>query len=128
MDLFDDVFIDSIVIGVVCYAVSLSLAKLSAKNHKYEINANQELIAFGCANIFSSFFQSFLASGSLSRSAIQDKIGGKTQIAGLISCSVILIVLLFLGPTLHYLPKVSRFIYNYKDIVNNHTNIIYKNN
>jgi MFS superfamily sulfate permease-like transporter len=106
LDFIPDIFLDCLVIGIVCFAVSLSLAKIFAKKHKYKINANQELIALGTANIFSSFFLAYTASASLSRSTLQERIGCKTQIAGLVSCGVILTVLLFLAPFLYDLPKV----------------------
>jgi MFS superfamily sulfate permease-like transporter len=106
LDFIPDIFLDCLVIGIVCFAVSLSLVKIFSKKHKYEINANQELIALGTANVFSSFFLAYPASGALSRSTVQERIGGKTQIAGLVSCGVLLTVLLFLGPFLYETPKV----------------------
>ena len=39
--------------------------------------------------------------------AVQDNQGGKTQIAGLISCSLILVVLVAIGPYFKTLPNVS---------------------
>ncbi len=101
---------DSIVISIVAFAISLSLAKIFAKKNKYSVDANQELIAIGCSNLFSSMFSCYPCAASLSRSSVQDKTGGKTQIAGLVSCLVILIVLLFLGPLLFDLPKVNASI------------------
>lgn len=40
----------------------------------------QELIALGVSNIFTGSFQGFAASTALSRSAIQESTGGKTQV------------------------------------------------
>lgn len=40
----------------------------------------QELFAYGIVNITCSFFSSFVASASLSRSLVQDNVGGKTQV------------------------------------------------
>lgn len=40
----------------------------------------QELIAFGVSNIFGASFKSFAASTALSRSAVQESTGGKTQV------------------------------------------------
>jgi MFS superfamily sulfate permease-like transporter len=104
------IVIDSLVIAIVAFAVSLSLAKIYAKKHKYKIDANQELIALGTANIFSSLFACYPSSASLSRSSVQERTGGKTQVAGLVSCLFMLIFLLFLGPLLYHLPKVSIFL------------------
>ena len=44
-------------------------------------------------------------SASLSRSLIQQAVGGKTQIASLISCGLLLIVLLWIGPFFEQLPR-----------------------
>jgi len=40
----------------------------------------QELIAFGASNIFGGSFKSLVASTALSRSAVQESTGGKTQV------------------------------------------------
>lgn len=101
-----EVFVDSVILSIVCFAVSLSLAKIFAKKHNYEVRPNQELLALGSANIFSSFFLAYPSSAALSRSTLQEKAGGKTQIAGLVSSAIILTVLLLLAPYLYHLPKV----------------------
>lgn len=106
-DLMPSLFADSVILSIVCFAVSLSLAKIFAKKHNYRVDANQELVALGSANVFSSFFLAYPCSAALSRSTLQEKVGGKTQIAGLVSCAIILTVLLLLAPFLYHLPKVN---------------------
>ncbi|XP_033647482.1 pendrin-like isoform X2 [Asterias rubens] len=64
-----------------------------------------ELLAYGSCQIFGSFFNCFPVSASLSRSLVQDVSGGKTQLAGLISSLVVLLVLLLIGPLFTDLPK-----------------------
>lgn len=107
IDLFPDILFDTCILAIVCFAVSLSLAKIFAKKHKYSIDANQELIALGSSNVFASFFAAFRCSAALSRSTLQEKVGGRTQIAGLVSSAIILAVLLLFAPYLYHLPKVS---------------------
>lgn len=109
-DLMPNVFLDAVILSIVCFAVSLSLAKIYAKKHNYRVDANQELVALGSANLISSFFLSYPCSAALSRSTLQEKVGGKTQIAGLVSCGIILTVLLFLAPYLYHLPKVRHLL------------------
>ena len=58
-------------------------------------------------NIVGSFFSSFTAAGSLSRSSVQANAGGKTQLVGIISTGIILVVLAALGPLFYALPNVS---------------------
>lgn len=46
---------------------------------------SQELIAFGVSNIFGASFRAFAASTALSRTAVQESSGGKTQVRKRIS-------------------------------------------
>ena len=105
MDIAGKFLPDCIAIAIVSFTVCASLGKIYAKEHKYKVVPNQELIAMGAANIFSAFFACFPCSSSLSRSAVQSIAGGKTHIASLVSCLLLLIVLLFLAPLLYHLPK-----------------------
>lgn len=96
---------DAFAVAIVSYVIQLSLAKIFAKKYSYEINANQEFIAIGAGNLFSSFFSCFPMSVALSRSMVHDSVGGKTQLAGLISCGVVLVVLLAIAPLFQTLPN-----------------------
>lgn len=105
LDFVPRILPDSFAIAIVSFAISLSLAKIYAKKHKYKIVPNQELIAIGSANVISSFFGCYPCASSLSRSSVQERAGGKTQVTSLVSCVILLFVLLFLGPLLFHLPK-----------------------
>uniref|UniRef100_A0A8C1Y2A0 Solute carrier family 26 member 4 n=1 Tax=Cyprinus carpio TaxID=7962 RepID=A0A8C1Y2A0_CYPCA len=91
--------------AVVGYAVAVSVAKVYAAKHDYTVDGNQELIAFGVSNIFGGCFSSFVASTALSRTAVQESTGGKSQVAGIISALMVMIVILALGPFLQPLQK-----------------------
>ncbi|XP_043092509.1 pendrin isoform X2 [Puntigrus tetrazona] len=91
--------------AVVGYAVAVSVAKVYAAKHDYTVDGNQELIAFGISNIFGGCFSSFVASTALSRTAVQESTGGKSQVAGIISALMVMIVILALGPFLQPLQK-----------------------
>ncbi|NJN78612.1 MAG: STAS domain-containing protein, partial [Saprospiraceae bacterium] len=84
-------------------AVSIGTA-IQAKHKDFEIDANQELIALGLANIVGSFFKSFSVTGGFSRSAVNDEAGAKTGMAGVFSAVLIVLTLLFLTPLFYYLP------------------------
>lgn len=101
---FADVIVDALLISIVAATTNLSLVKLFAQRHEYETDSNQELLSYGVVNIISSFFASFVSSGSLSRSVVQESLG-KTQITSFISSLVILLVLLFIAPLFEPLPK-----------------------
>uniref|UniRef100_A0AC35F2M2 STAS domain-containing protein n=1 Tax=Panagrolaimus sp. PS1159 TaxID=55785 RepID=A0AC35F2M2_9BILA len=95
----------AIPIAVVIFGVTLSVLKLFAKKHDYKVNPAQDLRAIACIHIFCSFFSCHPGSGSLSRSAVASQLGSKSQIAGITSASVVLIVLLWAGPFLYDLPR-----------------------
>lgn len=40
-----DLILDSLIIAIVAYAISISMAKIFAHKHQYEVRPNQELIA-----------------------------------------------------------------------------------
>lgn len=60
--------------------------------------------------MFGSFFSCAPFAASLSRSVIQETVGGKTQLASLVSCTILLSVLLWIGPFFEPLPRVSVII------------------
>uniref|UniRef100_A0A6Q2ZBA4 STAS domain-containing protein n=1 Tax=Esox lucius TaxID=8010 RepID=A0A6Q2ZBA4_ESOLU len=97
--------VEAFPMAIVGFAVAFSVAKVYAVKHDYTIDGNQELIAFGASNIFGAAFKSFAASTALSRSAVQESTGGKTQIAGLISALIVMVVTLAIGFLLEPLPK-----------------------
>ncbi|KAJ9578591.1 hypothetical protein L9F63_005193 [Diploptera punctata] len=103
--LFLKIIYDSFFITLVSYSVSMSMATMFATALNYDIDGNQELLAYGLANVFGSFLQCLPISSSLSRSIIQQITGGKSQIASLISCTLLTIVLLWTGPFFETLPR-----------------------
>nr|XP_034300936.1 solute carrier family 26 member 6 isoform X3 [Crassostrea gigas] len=96
---------DAIIIAVVAFAQSVSLAALMAKKHNYTMDSNQELIAYGAGNIFGSFFSCYPFAASVSRSSVQDSAGGRTQVTSLFSASLVLVVIILIGPLFESLPN-----------------------
>ncbi|KAG8439917.1 hypothetical protein GDO86_005908, partial [Hymenochirus boettgeri] len=105
MSLFSRMIGSAISIGIVAYAVAVSLGKVYALKYNYTIDGNQEFIAFGISNMFSGVFSCFCATTALSRTAIQESTGGKTQIAGLISAVTVIFAMFTLGRILEPLQK-----------------------
>lgn len=52
-----------------------------------------------------SFFSCMPFSASLSRSSIQQAVGGKTQLASIVSCTILIVVLMWIGPFFEPLPR-----------------------
>ncbi|CAG07427.1 unnamed protein product, partial [Tetraodon nigroviridis] len=103
---FPDIAGDTVAITFVGYAVSVSLAMIYADKHGYSIHPNQELLAHGISNTVSSFFTCFPSSATLATTNILESAGGHTQLSGLFTSLVVLVVLLLIGPLFYFLPKM----------------------
>ncbi|XP_029428640.1 testis anion transporter 1 isoform X8 [Rhinatrema bivittatum] len=96
---------DAFALAMVSYSILLCMGRLFAFKYGYDINSSQELIALGLCNIVGAFFRSFTISCTISRTIIQEKSGGSTQIAGLIAACIMLGVLMRMGPIFQTLPQ-----------------------
>uniref|UniRef100_A0A8C8SLM2 Solute carrier family 26 member 4 n=1 Tax=Pelusios castaneus TaxID=367368 RepID=A0A8C8SLM2_9SAUR len=105
VSMFSEMIASAFSIAVVAYAIAVSVAKVYATKHDYAINGNQEFIAFGISNVFSGAFSCFVATTALSRTAVQESTGGKTQVASMISAGIVLIAIVALGKLLEPLQK-----------------------
>lgn len=94
-------------IAIVGYSDNVLTARAFATRHHYKIDANQELLALGVANLGNGVLQGFPVSSSGSRTVIGDSLGSKTQVFSLVAFVAIVCVLLFLRPLLALFPKAA---------------------
>ena len=94
-------------LALIAFMEAISVAKALQAKHKneYKLDANQELIGLGMSNVVGSFFSCYPTTGGFSRSAVNEQSGAKTNLAALISASLVALTLLFLTPLFYYLPK-----------------------
>ena len=95
----------ALVISLVGFMEAISIAKAMAAKTKQRLDPNQELIGQGLANIIGSMSQSYPASGSFSRSAVNLNAGAVTGMASVFTALIVLVTLLFLTPLLYHLPQ-----------------------
>ncbi|HCF2752931.1 TPA: SulP family inorganic anion transporter [Pseudomonas aeruginosa] len=95
---------DATGITVVSFCSAMLTARSFAARHGYSINANHEFVALGLANIGAGVSQSFAISGADSRTAVNDMVGGKTQLVGVVAALVIAATLLLLNKPLGWVP------------------------
>jgi len=91
---------------LLAYIESVSAAKTLAQKNGYEIDARQELLALGVANLATSFGHGYPVSGGLSQSAVNEKAGAKTPGSLVVASLSIAVCLLFLTGLLKNLPTV----------------------
>ncbi|GAB1598497.1 solute carrier family 26 member 10-like isoform X1 [Argonauta hians] len=96
---------ESVIIGIIGFAQSVSVAVVIARREGYTIDPNKELIAYGIMNVISPIFTCFAAAGALARSGVQHSSGGRTQIASIVGCIFVVLVVLAVGPLLRALPN-----------------------
>lgn len=106
-DAFIGLITGAIFIALVGFMEAISIAKAMAAKTKHKIDPNQELIGQGLSNICGSFFQSYPASGSFSRSAVNLNAGARTGFSSVVTAALVVITLLFLTPLLYHLPKAT---------------------
>jgi sulfate permease, SulP family len=94
-------------IAIVGYSDNVLTARSFAVRNHYKIDANQELLALGLANLGAGLMQGFPVSSSGSRTAIADTVGSKTQLFSLVAMGIVIAVLLFLRPVLSLFPKAA---------------------
>jgi len=104
---FKTLFADAAGIALVSFTSGVLTAKSFARRNRYEINANQELIAFGASNIASGLAQGFPVTGADSRTAVNNAMGGKTQLVGIVAAGSMLLILFFLTEPLGYVPTAA---------------------
>lgn len=94
----------AVALALISYNSAMVTARGFAAKNRYDIDANREFIALGVADIGAGILQGFAVSGADSRTAVNDSVGGKTQVTGLVAAAVLALVLLFLTQPLGWLP------------------------
>jgi high affinity sulfate transporter 1 len=96
---------DAFALALIAFAESIAGARQLAAAHRYEVDADQELIALGASNIGAGLFQGFAVDASLSRSAVADSSGAKSQLSNIILFCFLIVTMLFLLPLFRDLPE-----------------------
>jgi high affinity sulfate transporter 1 len=91
---------------LLAYIEGISAARTLAAKNGEEIDARQELLGLGAANLAVAFGQGFPVAGGLSQSAVNDKAGARTPLALVFASLALAACLLFLTELLGNLPTV----------------------
>jgi high affinity sulfate transporter 1 len=98
---------DAAGLALVSFTSGILTAKSFAQRNRYEVDANRELIGFGAANIASGLAQGFPVTGADSRTAVNNAMGGKSQMVGIVAGGVMLLILFLLTEPLAYVPNTA---------------------
>jgi SulP family sulfate permease len=101
---FSSIIETSLIIALVGYMESASVAKkFAAKNH-YRIHLSQEMLALSACSTIGSFFQSYPTTGSLSRTSLKYQCGSRSPFSSIFSGIMMGAVLLFVTPAFQFVP------------------------
>jgi SulP family sulfate permease len=99
--------VPALLISIVGYVESISVAMTLAAKRRQRVDPDQELIGLGMANIGSAVSGAFPVTGGLSRSVVNFDAGAETPAAGAFTAVGIALAALFLTPLLFFLPKAT---------------------
>lgn len=100
----DDLILGAAAVLIMSFGAGIVTARSFGAKNKYPVDANRELLGFGAANLASGLFGGFAVTASDSRTAINDLMGGKTQLAAVFSAAALALTVLFLTDALALLP------------------------
>ena len=98
---------DAAGILLISFTGGLLTAQSFARRNHYEIDPNQELFALGAANLAVGLGQGFPVTGADSRTAVNDAMGGRSQLVGIVAAAAMLLVLLLLTGPLALVPTTA---------------------
>jgi len=98
---------DAAGITLISFISGVLTAQSFARRNGYDIDANQELRAFGAGNLVSGLAQGFPVTGADSRTAVSNAMGGRTQLVGIVAGAAMLVFLLFFTGPLALLPATA---------------------
>lgn len=97
----------ALLIAVIGYVESVSIAQTLAAKRRERIDLDQELIALGASNIAAGVGGGFPVTGGFARSVVNFDAGARTPAAGAFTAVGIAVAALFLTPLLFNLPKAT---------------------
>ncbi|HFE66222.1 MAG TPA: sulfate permease, partial [Chloroflexi bacterium] len=95
----------ALTIAFVGFMESISVAKSLASKKRQKVEADQELIALGAANLGAAFTGGYPVTGGFSRSVVNFEAGANTGLASIITAVLIALTVIFLTPLFQFLPR-----------------------
>lgn len=105
LDLWQLLLPTALTISFVGYMESISVAKSLASKRRQKVDANQELVALGAANLGAMLTGGYPVTGGFSRSVVNFTAGANTGLASIITAGLIALTVIFLTPLFFFLPQ-----------------------
>jgi len=98
---------NALLIALIGYLESISIAKSMASQKRQKINPNKELVALGSANIASAISGGLPVAGGFGRSMVNFSAGANSPLASVITAGLVSLTLVALTPLFFFLPKAA---------------------
>jgi SulP family sulfate permease len=105
LQLWAELIPGAVLISLVGFVESISVAHTLAAKRRQRIGANQELAGLGAANIAAAISAGYPVTGGFARSVVNFDAGAETPLAGAYTAVGILAATLFLTPLFGFLPQ-----------------------
>ena len=105
--LVKELIMPAILISIIGFVESVSVAQTLAAKKRQRIDPNQELIGLGAANLGASFTGGYPVTGGFSRSVVNFDAGAQTPAAGAFTAVGLAISAVALTPLIYFLPKAT---------------------
>ncbi|SEP96897.1 SulP family inorganic anion transporter [Thalassovita taeanensis] len=106
-DLWSSLFVSALLISVIGFVESVSVAQTLAAKRRQRIIPDQELIGLGASNIAAAISGGYPVTGGFARSVVNFDAGAETPAAGAFTAVGILLAALLLTPLLYFLPNAT---------------------
>ena len=107
MDIWTSLIGSAILMSLIGFIESISIARTLAATKRQRIDPDQELIGLGAANVGAAFTSGFPVTGGFSRSVVNYDAGAETPAAGAFTAIGLGVASIFLTTLIFYLPKVT---------------------
>ncbi len=105
LDRFQELLPSALLIAMVIFMESTSVGTAIASKCREKINANQELVGLGAANIGAALVGGFPVAGSFGRSVVNFSSGAVSPVASVVTAVLLIVTLMLFAPAFYYLPK-----------------------
>ena len=96
-------------VAMACFVLAAvettAIGRMFSAKHGYRLDANQEFLAIGSANLFAGLGSGFPVSGGMSQSLVNESGGARTPLSGFIASIITLLVVVFFTGLLRDLPQ-----------------------
>jgi sulfate permease, SulP family len=102
-----DLLLPAIGVAVVPYSDNVLTGRAFATRNSHPLDADQEMLALGAANVAAGLLQGFPVSSSGSRTVIGDSLGSRSQLSSIVTLLLVVVVLFVGGPVLAAFPTAA---------------------